>query len=259
MLSRRSDYNGSVFQAKLPDYGLDAPRVVLGLSIGAATALALALLSVMAGPRWFSPPVAKAVGLTFFFTGAALGGTAGLMIRGSRVGKVRLREKHLDALALRGNEQVLDVGCGHGLMLIGAAKRLTTGHAAGIDLWQAEDQAGNTAEATLANARAEGVADKLSVQTADARAMPFADASFNLVLSSYALHNIYDAPGRARAISEIIRVLKPGGRALITDIRHTEEYAGVFRACGCGVDMLGKNHLFLTPSQTLVATKSARP
>jgi SAM-dependent methyltransferase len=246
-----------VFQTKLPDYGLDAPRVVLGLSVGAAFALALALFAVMAGPKWFSAPAAKSVGLAFFFPGAALGGTASLMIRGSRVGKVRLRETHLDALALRGDELVLDVGCGHGLMLIGAAKRLTTGRATGIDLWQTEDQAANSAEATLANARSEGVAEKISLHTADARALPFADASFDLVLSSYALHNIYDAPGRARAIGEIIRVLKPGGRALITDIRHAEEYAGVFRAGGCAVEMLGTSHLFLTPSRTLRATKPA--
>jgi len=38
---------------------------------------------------------------------------------------------------------VLDVGCGRGLLLIGAARRLTTGKAVGVDIWQAEDRVGN--------------------------------------------------------------------------------------------------------------------
>ena len=44
-------------------------------------------------------------------------------------------------------------------MVIGAARRLTTGKAVGIDLWSAEDQTANTPEAALDNARIEGVAD----------------------------------------------------------------------------------------------------
>jgi cyclopropane fatty-acyl-phospholipid synthase-like methyltransferase len=43
----------------------------------------------------------------------------------------------------KGDEAVRDVGCGHGLMLVGAARRLTTGKATGIDIWQAEDLTGN--------------------------------------------------------------------------------------------------------------------
>ena len=66
------------------------------------------------------------------------------MTHGSRIGKMRSREKLLDlAATLRpwsGEEILLDVGYGRGLMLIGAARRLTTGHAVGIDLWRDEDQ-----------------------------------------------------------------------------------------------------------------------
>ena len=72
------------------------------------------------------------------------------------MGKLRLRDRVLDGLALRGDEQVLDVGCGHGLMLLGAAKRLKKGKAIGVDIWQKEDQAGNDPEATRENARREG-------------------------------------------------------------------------------------------------------
>ena len=57
------------------------------------------------------------------------------------VGKFRARDALLNAVRGGGDEQVLDVGCGHGLMLIGAAKRLSSGHATGIDIWQDVDQA----------------------------------------------------------------------------------------------------------------------
>ncbi len=128
---------------------------------------------------------------------------------------------------------MLDIGCGRGLMLIGAAKRLTTGTASGIDLWQAEDLSGNRPEATMENAVREGVADRVDVQTADMRKIPFPGATFDVVVSCSAIHNIYDAAGRRQTIAEIVRVLKPGGEAVIDDIRHGREYAASFAAYGC--------------------------
>ncbi len=117
----------------------------------------------------------------------------------------------LDAAALRPGERVLDVGCGLGLMLIGAARRLTTGKATGIDIWQVEDLSGNRAEATLENARREGVADRVEVQTADMRKMPFPDASFDVVLCTQVLEHSTDP---AQAVRELARVTAPGGRVL---------------------------------------------
>jgi ubiquinone/menaquinone biosynthesis C-methylase UbiE len=160
-------------------------------------------------------------------------GAMGLwMIYDSKIGKVREREYYLDKIAWRGDERVLDVGCGLGLFLIGAAKRLRTGRAVGIDLWQAEDLSGNTPAGTLDNAMLEGEAEKVEVHTGDARKLPFDDASFDVVLSSMALHNIYDAGERKTAVREIARVLKPGGCVLILDVRHTKQYAAILRDAG---------------------------
>jgi hypothetical protein len=100
--------------------------------------------------------------------GLRSGAMALWMIYDSMIGKVREREKYLDKIAWC-DERVLDVGCGLGLFLIGAAKRLSTGRAVGIDKWQAEDLSGNNAAGTLNNAMVEGVADKVEVQTGDAR------------------------------------------------------------------------------------------
>ena len=119
---------------------------------------------------------------------------------------------------------MLDVGCGSGLMLIGAARRLTTGKAIGIDLWQAEDQTDNSAAATMENARREGVTKWVRVETGDARALPFLDRSFDMVLSHWALHNLPDESGRALAIGEMLRVLRQNGALVLADIAHFAEY-----------------------------------
>jgi arsenite methyltransferase len=221
------------------DYGLDAPGVVRNLFLAAAVASTIDALAVTRiippvlvahlGPLTLRLPLLG----TGFGIAVSCAATAGWMIWTSKVGKVRERERLLDQIAWTGHERVLDVGCGRGPMLLGAARRLTTGTASGIDIWQAEDLTGNSREATLANAQLEDVAGRVDVQTADMRAMPFADATFDVVVSCVAIHNIYSADGRSQAIREIARVLKSGGRALIVDIRHHREYAATFRAHGC--------------------------
>lgn len=219
-----------------PDYGLDAPGAVRNLFIAAGAGL-LTFLSIKThlwsgvlafGPlHWRLGPMSISLALGCGFMGA-------WMAWDSKYGKVRERERLLDLLAWTGRERVLDVGCGRGLLLIGAAKRLTGGgSAAGIDLWQKEDLSGNRPEATMENARLEGVADRVEVHTADMRKIPFPDGSFDAVLSMNAIHNVYSRPGRAAAIAEICRVLKPGGAVLIVDIRHIREYAAALRAGGC--------------------------
>jgi ubiquinone/menaquinone biosynthesis C-methylase UbiE len=157
---------------------------------------------------------------------------AGLMLRSSRVGKLRERDRLLDGLPWRGDERVLDVGCGRGLLLIGAARRLSTGRAVGLDLWRTRDQAGNDPAATMANARAEGVAERVRLCHGDARRLPFGDRTFDAVVSSLALHNLRGAGGRAAAVGEIARVLKPGGRVAILDVGRTGQYATALAAAG---------------------------
>ena len=238
------------------DYGIDAPEVVRRMFI---TGLLAALVGTIFYLLRHTVPQSLAVSLANM--GWWMGGTfllvACVMLWGSRFGKLRLRDRVLESIKWRGDEQVLDVGCGHGLMLIGAAKRLKTGKATGVDIWQTEDQAGNSREATLANVRAEGVADRVELRDADARTLPFADNSFDVILSSWALHNIYDREGRDKAVGEIARVLKPGGRAIIVDIRHVKEYAQVLEREGCmeQLKINGPNFIFVIPTRWLSASK----
>ena len=169
-----------------PDYGLDAPGVVRNLALVAAAGILIAMLIrlgvIPPTVSWHLRSGAEVrVGLLGLGLGPGIGcGFAALaMVYDSKVGKLRWRESLLDSMPWTGAEQVLDVGCGRGLLLIGAAKRLRTGTAFGIDLWQAEDLAGNSAEATLANAESEGVRDRVRVETADMRRLPFPSETFD--------------------------------------------------------------------------------
>jgi ubiquinone/menaquinone biosynthesis C-methylase UbiE len=150
----------------------------------------------------------------------------------TRAGKFRVWAKILTDLRLRGDESALDLGCGRGAVLLMVAQLLPQGKAVGVDIWQTSDQSGNTQAATEANARAEGVAGRIELRTADMRQLPFADASFDLVVSSLAIHNIHAPGGRSQAIAEAARILKPGGRLRIADFRATGDYAKWLRELG---------------------------
>jgi len=172
------------------------------------------------------------IGFWGIFAGGSMLLTALWMVWSSKVGKLHKRRTLIASLNLIGDETVLDAGCGRGLLLIEAAKHLPHGKAIGVDLWQAADQSGNHPEVTLANARAEGVADRVEVKTGDMRALPLPDCSVDVVVASLSIHNIPDKKGRARAIQEIHRVLKPGGQIALLDFTATEEYIASFQSLG---------------------------
>lgn len=235
-----------VHDNRRPDYGVDAPRVV-----GALLVVGLCFLCVGAlygRARWL------AVSSLFLFASGAA------MIYSSRVGKMRARERALNRLAWQGTEHVLDVGCGRGLMLNGAARRLTTGRAIGIDIWRAEDLSDNNSAAALANARLEGVEPLIQVRDGDARNLPFGDGEFDVVVSSQCLHNIASSAERRKALSEIVRVLKPGGAAAIVDFRNTSGYATTLQRLGMvDVRRSGLGLTYFPPSAVVTARKPAAP
>jgi SAM-dependent methyltransferase len=216
-----------------PDYGIDAPGVIRILLLIGLFLIIAALL-----------PFAKADGLhslriTALVTGPILVAEAGLMLLYAKVGKFAHRDRMLKLVSWDGSEKVLDVGTGRGLLMIGAAHHLQTGQAVGIDIWNTSDLSGNRIENTLRNAELERVLDKVQVENVDATAMPFPDRAFAVVLSNLCLHNIPSRQGRAKACAEIARVLKPGGKAIISDFKNTRFYAAAFRTQGLEVERKG--------------------
>jgi len=214
-----------------PEYGVDAPNVIRNLLIGGA----VCILLVLAVPKFSVGNVVFEPFPGLLYTAASLIVPAVLMIVYAKVGKFRHRDRMLEKVAWTGEESVLDVGTGRGLLLIGAAKRLTAGHATGIDIWNAEDLSGNSPDAVLRNVGLEGVGERTTVKSENARKMSFEDGSFDVVLSNLCLHNIYETAGRAEACREIARVLKPGGAAVISDFRHMRQYADELGKAGLAV------------------------
>jgi arsenite methyltransferase len=212
------------------DYGFDgyyravsAPTVAQIVCAVSAGLLVSAARSLMRGK-----PIAAAVtgGM-----GAFIITTAALFIRTTRIGKFEVWAEILEGLRLRGDETLLDLGCGRGAVLLAAAKLLPNGRAIGVDIWRA-DQTDNSQQNTLRNAELEGVADRVEVRTADITDLPFDDNSVDVIVSSLVVHNIPSPEGRAKAVSEAARVLRPGGRLALVDIFFTNRYARQLRSLG---------------------------
>jgi len=184
-------------------YGIDAPFWVAFLAVMAVASLGLAILS------------GRVLSLLPGLFGLIV---VAIFLHATLRGKFAVWSDLLDTLGLRGDERILDLGCGRGAVLLMAAQRLTTGRAVGVDLWRKVDQSGNSLEATRRNAVAEGVADRVELHTGDMTALPFEDSGFDVVVSSLAVHNIWGRAGREKAVSEAVRVLRPGGRLLIADV-----------------------------------------
>src|SRR5262245_58284079 len=210
------------------DYGYDAPFALLIFAVIGVAAAIGAVVAWREGDQRLTVMSFYAVlflgnAFSFYYT--------------TRRGKFVMWNSILDGLQLRGDERVLDMGCGRGAVLIAVAKRLTSGHATGVDLWSRTDQSGNSSDVTRRNATLEGVLERVAIETGDMRSLPFADDSFDLVLSSLAIHNIRGRPDRAKAVAEAWRVLKPGGRLLIADIRSTSLYAKTLDGLGAATTM----------------------
>ena len=116
----------------------------------------------------------------------------------------------LELAALRGDETVLDVGCGNGAYLGALAQRGHRGLVVGMDL-----SAGMLAAARTRSSDAQ-------LMLGDAQTLPFADATFDVVL---AMHMLYYLPDRPLGIRELRRVTRPEGVTLVVtnSERHLRE------------------------------------
>jgi SAM-dependent methyltransferase len=234
-----------------PNYGIDAPHVIRNLLLSGLSAIVLCLLI----PSFWIGKVRVYLYPNLIWTGAWLMLPAVLMIIYAKIGKFRHRDRILNCVRWTGTEQVLDVGTGRGLLLAGAAKKLTTGRAVGIDIWNQEDLSGNNMPNLLRNLDLEGVREKTEIRNEDAQKMSFPDEYFDVVLSNLCLHNIYNVPGRVQACREIARVLKPGGLTVISDFRHTREYRDTFSKLGFEIHNLPLSFNTFPPLRIITARK----
>jgi arsenite methyltransferase len=237
--------------SKKPDYGIDAPGVIRNLFL---LGMGCLLIGLLGPPTLQIGPVNLTV-QSFLYPAGSLLAPAGLMLLYALHGKFGHRDRMLAFHAWRGDEQVLDVGTGRGLMLVGAARRLSTGRAIGLDIWNKEDLSGNSLQSTEHNLQLEAVTDRCSLVSESADKMSFADGAFDVIVSNLCLHNIYDQAARHKACGEIVRVLRPGGVAIISDYKLTREYAKLFSQAGLQVERKPANWLTTFPPLAIVVAR----
>jgi SAM-dependent methyltransferase len=171
---------------------------------------------------------------------------------------LKVRRKMLESVPWRGDESVLDVGCGSGLLLNGAALKVKRGRVVGIDLWSSSGGGGNL-ELLWKNALAENVANRIDFREADARKMPFESESFDVVFSSGALHHIsHNFADHKKAVHEMVRVLKPGGHIVLWDVSHMIEASATkmkLEGIKCNVQESGR---FLGYDMSMLFGRKAR-
>ncbi len=135
---------------------------------------------------------------------------------------VRKRERFMDRPFVRqilrlcpDGGAILDVGTGPGQMPMMLAKARPDIKVHGVDM------SANMLATARRGAAEAGVADRIDFREADAKALPYPDHSFDMVVSHVMLHHADDP---TVMLGEMMRVLKPGGRLLVKDIRRTPDW-----------------------------------
>lgn len=132
----------------------------------------------------------------------------------------RVRSRVLELAEITPGSEVLDVGCGTGTLLLAAAERVRpSGELHGID----------PAPEMIAHARAKAAAQgaELRLREGSADVLPYPDASFDVVLCTMVMHHLPETL-RQRAVEEMTRVLRPGGRVVIVDLQRPRGLKAIF-------------------------------
>jgi SAM-dependent methyltransferase len=120
---------------------------------------------------------------------------------------------HLD---WNGEGKALDIGCGNGALTIKLAKHFPLTQVTGIDYWGERWE--YSKGACEANAKAEGVNDRVVFQKASASKLPFEDGFFDAAVSNLCFHEVADAKDKREVIREALRVVKKGGKFAFQDL-----------------------------------------
>ena len=185
------------------DFGW-GPEWMNGLAILALAFAWAAIALLLAAPAWW--PLA----LVLLLLGASA--FAGNLIMRSFRSADHVVLPMVDLV--RGDDDlILDAGCGAGRTIIALRRGLRNGRVVAVDRFDADYIDGGGRALITRNLTAAGLAERVTVETADLTSLPFKDATFDGAVST----NVFDHLGadKTLALREAFRVLKPGARFLL--------------------------------------------
>ncbi|NEY20224.1 class I SAM-dependent methyltransferase [Bacillus ginsengihumi] len=236
-----------------PKYGIDAPIVPISYFSCFVILALLGIILISLGHDW----AFWLLGYAFFCLICLF-----FYMHSTLKGKFTIWNNILADLEIKQQAHFLDLGCGRGAIFYLIIKKLgTTVQGTGIDLWKKIDQSGNGIDIARKNAELEGISKQIDLITGDIRSLPFKDQYFDFVTSNLVIHNIHQKADREKALQEAHRVLKEGGKLIITDISKVKEYKCVLENLGM-VNITLKNAGWQgwwtgpwVPTYILIATK----
>lgn len=243
--------NHSNVDHKAPNYDFHMPqKYTYPLPVGMISVIVAGLLYLFL--RESQPVVASILGGISILAGVVYVGIFAVLNRITNLERrLKDRDKLLDEIPWQGNETVLDVGCGNGILTMGAAKRLTSGKVIGTDIWT-EGSGDNSLAAFMENAKIEGVADRVEIQNENVLQLPYEDEAFEVIISGLTIHHL--GLDTEKGMEEMARVLKSGGWMAIYDEPSTIFYsAKLMRKYGLQVE---KKYMDMVFGVKLNPTKS---
>jgi len=190
-----------------PDYGNWVPvKMIAGPGVLGVICLALGIL------HW-----AFTIPAVLFLVIAAYFGISWYLFS-AKGGKVqdRVQDLLVNHIDWPGRGKVLDIGCGNGPLTLKIAQCFPDAKVVGLDYWGKNWD--YSMQVCQENARLVGVASRVSFKHGSASALPFEDASFDLVVSNLTFHEVADVADKRKCIKEALRVLKPGGAFVLQDL-----------------------------------------
>lgn len=133
----------------------------------------------------------------------------------ARLAESKARRAVLARSRVRDGEAVLEVATGTGVQLVALARANPSGQVVGVEL------ADGMLAQTRRRLRSGGLSGRVALERADARILPFADTSFDLVVCCYLL-DLLPRDDIPVVLSELKRVLRPGGRLVLADMTIAE-------------------------------------
>ena len=163
-----------------------------------------------------------------------------------------IQNKILELLISRvewdGKGRVLDIGCGSGALAIKLARKYKEAQITGTDYWGSGW--GYCRKQCEENARIEAVADRMEFQQASASKLPFADGTFDLVVSNLTFHEVKDSDSKLDVVKEALRVVKKGGRFVFQDLFLIERYYGTPDELTAAVKAMGAKEVYFVDNST---------